>query len=174
MKRKRNKVREDFLGPTSENTPDVMLLLVQWLHNRCVSKPLNEHDIERLKLFLGQLLGKPPEQEALIERLRLEAQLLTDHEIYSLEAGLAFMRGLFIDEGTRRGFMPVQWFTRGTPNMGPDEGNLQHILTKLLASYAEKKFKVQTYEDAGIATPSPKGLIVEVEGCMFQLTIVKA
>lgn len=59
--------------------------------------------------------------------------------------------------------------------MGPNEWNMQNILSDALSAYAEeagKVFKVRTYEDAGILTRD-KGLVVEVEGSKFQLTIVQ-
>jgi len=59
---------------------------------------------------------------------------------------------------------------------GPDEWNMQNIVADALATYAEEagtEIKTRTYEEAGILTRD-KGLIVEVEGSRFQLTIVKA
>jgi hypothetical protein len=59
--------------------------------------------------------------------------------------------------------------------MGPNEWNMQNILTDALATYADeagKKFKVRTYEDTGMLTRD-KGLVVEVEGSKFQITIVQ-
>lgn len=59
--------------------------------------------------------------------------------------------------------------------MTPNEWNMQNILTDALASYAEEAgavIKTRTYEDAGILTRD-KGLLVEVEGSRFQLTILK-
>jgi hypothetical protein len=58
---------------------------------------------------------------------------------------------------------------------GPTTWNMENILTDALAAYAEeagKAFKVRTYEDAGMLTRD-KGLVVEVEGSKFQITIVK-
>ena len=60
--------------------------------------------------------------------------------------------------------------------MGPNEWNMQNILTDALAAYAEeagKDFKVRTFEDIGMLTRD-KGLVVEIEGSKFQLTIVQA
>ena len=60
--------------------------------------------------------------------------------------------------------------------MGPNEWNMQMILTDALEAYAAeagKTFKIRTYEDAGLLTRD-KGLVVEIEGSRFQLTIVKA
>jgi len=51
-----------------------------------------------------------------------------------------------------------------------------NIVADALASYAEEAgtvIKTRTYEDTGLLTRD-KGLIVEVEGSRFQLTIVKA
>ena len=45
------------------------------------------------------------------------------------------------------------------------EATMQNIVADALASYAGKDFKVRTRD---------KGLVVEVEGSRFQLTIVKA
>ena len=59
--------------------------------------------------------------------------------------------------------------------MEPNEWNLHNILMDALTAYAEeagKDFKVRTYEDAGLLTRD-KGLVVEVEGSRFQLTIVQ-
>ena len=59
--------------------------------------------------------------------------------------------------------------------MGPTEWNLQNILADALAAYAEEagtQFKTRTFEDVGILT-SNKGLVIEVEGSRFQLTIVQ-
>jgi|CXWL01.1.fsa_nt_gi hypothetical protein len=60
--------------------------------------------------------------------------------------------------------------------VGPNEWNMQNILTDALEAYADeegKTFKIRSYEDAGLLTRNT-GLIVEVEGSTFQLTIVKA
>ena len=57
--------------------------------------------------------------------------------------------------------------------MGPNEWNLQNIVADALASYAEEagtEIKTRTYEDTGLLTRN-KGLVVEVEGSRFQLTI---
>lgn len=55
------------------------------------------------------------------------------------------------------------------------EPNMENILTDALAAYAEEagtEIKTRTYEDAGLLTRD-KGLVVEVEGSTFQLTIVR-
>jgi hypothetical protein len=60
--------------------------------------------------------------------------------------------------------------------MGPNEWNLQNIVADALAAYADEagtEIKRRTYEDAGLVTRD-KGLMVEVEGSRFQITIVKA
>jgi hypothetical protein len=60
--------------------------------------------------------------------------------------------------------------------MSFNEWNMQNILADALATYAEEagtKIMTRTYEDAGMLTRD-KGLVVEVEGSNFQLTIVKA
>ena len=60
--------------------------------------------------------------------------------------------------------------------MGPNEWNMQNILTDALEAYADeagKTFKIRTFEDAGLLTRD-NGLVVEIEGSTFQLTIVKA
>ena len=60
--------------------------------------------------------------------------------------------------------------------MTPNEWNMQNIVADALAAYAEEagtEIKTRTYEDAGMLTRD-KGLVVEVEGSRFQLTIVKA
>ncbi|MBX3347778.1 MAG: hypothetical protein KF747_03455 [Nitrospira sp.] len=57
--------------------------------------------------------------------------------------------------------------------MTPNEWNMQNILADALEAYAGTNVKIRTYEDAGMLTRD-KGLIVEVEGSRFQLTIVKA
>lgn len=60
--------------------------------------------------------------------------------------------------------------------MGPNEWNMQNILTDALEEYAKEagtNFKIRTYEEAGLLTRD-NGLVVEIEGSRFQLTIVKA
>jgi hypothetical protein len=60
--------------------------------------------------------------------------------------------------------------------MEPNELNMQNILTDALEEYAKEagtNFKIRTYEEAGLLTRD-NGLVVEVEGSRFQLTIVKA
>ena len=60
--------------------------------------------------------------------------------------------------------------------MAPNEWNMQNILTDALEEYAKDagtNFKIRTYEEAGVLTRD-NGLVVEVEGSRFQLTIVKA
>jgi hypothetical protein len=60
--------------------------------------------------------------------------------------------------------------------MGPNEWNMQNILTDALEEYAKEagtNFRIRTYEEAGLLTRD-NGLVVEVEGSRFQLTIVKA
>ena len=60
--------------------------------------------------------------------------------------------------------------------MGPNEWNMQNILTDALEAYAEEErrpLKIRTFEDAGLLTRD-NGLVVEIEGSLFQLTIVKA
>jgi hypothetical protein len=60
--------------------------------------------------------------------------------------------------------------------MGPNEWNMQNILTDALAAYADEagtEIKTRTYEDTGMLTRD-KGLVVEVEGSRFQITIVQA
>jgi len=59
--------------------------------------------------------------------------------------------------------------------MTPNESYVQNILEEALLSYAEgtgTEIKTRTYEDAGMLTRD-KGVVVEVEGSRFQLTIVK-
>lgn len=59
--------------------------------------------------------------------------------------------------------------------MGPNEWAMQNILTDALASYAEEARTVittRTYEDVGMLTRD-NGLVVEVEGSRFQVTILK-
>ena len=66
--------------------------------------------------------------------------------------------------------------TRPLIKEGPTAWNLENILSDALAAYAEEAgtvIKTRTFEDVGILT-SDKGLVVEVEGSRFQLTIVKA
>jgi len=82
---------------------------------------------------------------------------------------LAYFRASGLDEG--QAHKRAEEIT-----MGPNEWNLQNILTDALASYAEEagtEIKTRTYEDAGVLTRD-KGLVIEVEGSKFQLTIVKA
>jgi hypothetical protein len=60
--------------------------------------------------------------------------------------------------------------------MMPNESYVENILTEALWSYADRTgtdIKTRTYEDAGLLTRD-KGVIVEVEGSRFQITIVKA
>lgn len=60
--------------------------------------------------------------------------------------------------------------------MTPTESYVENILAEALLSYAEgtrTDIKTRTYEEAGLLTRD-NGLIVEVEGSRFQLTIVKA
>ena len=54
--------------------------------------------------------------------------------------------------------------------------NMMNILLDALATYAEEagaEIKTRTYDDAGVLTRD-KGLVVEVAGSRFQITIVKA
>ena len=60
--------------------------------------------------------------------------------------------------------------------MGLNEFHMQNILSEALELYADDagtEIKTRTYEEAGLLTRD-NGLIVEVEGSTFQLTIVKA
>lgn len=60
--------------------------------------------------------------------------------------------------------------------VGLNEFHMQNILTDALEAYAEEEgthVKIRTYEDAGLLTLDT-GLVVEVNGSTFQLTIVKA
>ena len=60
--------------------------------------------------------------------------------------------------------------------MTPNESYVENILTEALLAYAEgtgSEIKTRTYEEAGLLTRD-NGLVVEVEGSRFQLTIVKA
>lgn len=57
-----------------------------------------------------------------------------------------------------------------------NEGNMQNILTDALEVYAEEErtpLKIRTFEDVGLLTRDT-GLVVEINGSTFQLTIVKA
>jgi hypothetical protein len=60
--------------------------------------------------------------------------------------------------------------------MAPTERSMQNILTEALETYAEEagtEIKTRTFEDAGLLTRDT-GLVVEVNGSTFHLTIVKA
>jgi hypothetical protein len=60
--------------------------------------------------------------------------------------------------------------------MGLNEWHLVNILTDVLGEYAEDTgttVKIRTYEEAGLLTQDT-GLVVDIEGSRFQLTIVKA
>lgn len=59
--------------------------------------------------------------------------------------------------------------------MTPNEWNMQNILADALAAYSEEAgtvIKTRSYDDAGLLTRDT-GLVVEVEGSRFQLTILK-
>ena len=92
------------------------------------------------------------------EALDCARRLLAQPDVHTVQ--LYDAEGCFIKEAT----------------MGLNEWNMQNILADALASYAEeagKHIKVRSYEDTGMLT-ADKGLVVEVEGSKFQLTIVKA
>lgn len=60
--------------------------------------------------------------------------------------------------------------------MGITEWGMMNILTESLEAYAADEgtnVKVRAYEEAGLLTRDT-GLVVEVEGSRFQITIVKA
>ena len=96
------------------------------------------------------------EAEALDCARRLLAQSdVHDVQLYDAEGGL-----------TRN-------YKREYCTMGP---NMQNILVDALAAYAEEagtEIKTRMYEDSGMLTRD-KGLVVEVEGSKFQITIVQA
>ena len=96
------------------------------------------------------------------EALDCARRLLAQPDVHTVQ--------LYDAEGCLRGVVKEP-----TP-MEPNEWNLQNILMDALSAYAEEagtQFKTRTFEDVGILT-SDKGLVVEVEGSRFQLTIVKA
>ena len=81
---------------------------------------------------------------------------------------LGFLRGAGLDESQAHQRAEEAMMT-------PNEWNLQNIVADALAAYAEEagtEIKTRTYEDAGLLTRD-KGLVVELEGNKFQVTIVR-
>ena len=88
------------------------------------------------------------------EALDSASRLLAQPDVHTVQ--------LYDAEGCLRGVVPS--YTKE-----PNEWNMQHIVADALAAYADEagaEIKTRTYED--------KGLVVEVEGSKFQITIVKA
>jgi hypothetical protein len=85
---------------------------------------------------------------------------------------VGYLRGTGLDEATAY----HRADERMEAAMAPSEWNMQNILTDALEAYAEEErtpLKIRTFEDVGLLTRDT-GLVVEINGSTFQLTIVKA
>lgn len=87
---------------------------------------------------------------------------------------IGFYRGTGLSESQAH-CCAEESMTKEVP-MGINEFHLMNMLTEALESYAEEAgtdIKTRTYEEAGLLTRDT-GLVVDVNGTAFQLTIVKA